>query len=164
MVSHELGHWANNNVIKQIVQDLLRVYLMFIGFSFSFQHTDMPKDFGFDTDESNVLHLLLYFIVLEPILEAFDFQKNALSRSMEFKADRYAVDLGYGKYLKSGLIAAHVNNHSNLNPDWLYALFKFSHPALIERLNEIDKAIIEIAQKEDPKNKAKVLKNSSSYN
>ena len=103
MVSHELGHWANNNVIKQIVQDLLRVYLMFIGFSFSFQHTDMPKDFGFDTDESNVLHLLLYFIVLEPILEAFDFQKNALSRSMEFKADRYAVDLGYGKYLKSGL-------------------------------------------------------------
>ena len=55
MVAHELGHWANNDIIKSIVQDLLRVYLMFIGFSFSFQHTDMPRDFGFGEVDSNII-------------------------------------------------------------------------------------------------------------
>jgi hypothetical protein len=40
-----------------------------------------------------------------------------------------------------------VNNQANLNPDWLYALFKFDHPALIERLNAIDEIIMNIAKK-----------------
>ena len=71
-------------------------------------------------------------------------------RYIEFKADKYSVDLGYGMSLRDGLIAIHVNNQANLNPDWLYALFKFDHPALIERLGAIDKIIMDIAKKENP--------------
>ena len=88
-------------------------------------------------------------MVLEPINEILHFKQVAYTRSIEFAADRYSVDLGYGDSLKSGLVAIHVNNQANLNPDWLYALFNFDHPAMVERLNAIDKRIIEIAMEVD---------------
>lgn len=59
-------------------------------------------------------------------------------RKIEFAADRFSIENGYGAYLYNGLIAIHVNNSANLNPDWLYALLKFSHPALVERLAAIE--------------------------
>jgi len=40
------------------------------------------------------------------------------------------------------LIALHVNNAANLNPDTLYAMLKFNHPALVERLHAIDLYIL----------------------
>jgi STE24 endopeptidase len=67
-------------------------------------------------------------------------------RSIEFAADKYSTDLGYGLSLRDGLVAIHVNNQANLNPDWLYSFFKFDHPPMIERLNAIDKRITQIAE------------------
>lgn len=65
-------------------------------------------------------------------------------RRMEFNADKYSVEKGYGFALRDSLIAIHINNQANLNPDWLYALLKFDHPALIERLQAMDKHITKL--------------------
>lgn len=42
-----------------------------------------------------------------------------------------------GEDLCQGLIKIHVNNASNLNPDFLYACVNFSHPVLVERLRAL---------------------------
>ena len=123
----------------------MTIYIIFFVFGFSFEKTDMDKDFGF-TDPSVYVKLMLFFVLLEPVNEILHIKQVTFVRSIEFAADKYSVDLGYAKSLKSGLVAIHVNNQANLNPDWLYALFKFDHPALVERLNAIDKHIIAIAQ------------------
>ena len=70
---------------------------------------------------------------------------------MEFKADKFSVNMGYGKYLRSALIRIHVQNSSNLNPDWMYAKIKFDHPGLVERLNDIDKFVMEYVKKNSTK-------------
>lgn len=114
-------------------------------FGYTFEKTDMANDFGF-TDKSVFVKLMLFFLIIEPFQQILKITKVAFVRSVEFAADRYAVNLGYGKSLKNGLVAIHVNNQANLNPDWLYALFKFDHPAMVERLNAIDNTIIEIAK------------------
>lgn len=40
--------------------------------------------------------------------------------------------------LCKGLIKIHVKNASNLNPDPLYSIMKFSHPVLVERLKALN--------------------------
>lgn len=70
---------------------------------------------------------------------------------MEFKADQFSVDNGYGPYLRSALIAIHVNNAANLNPDWLYAVIHYDHPALVERLAAIEQHMTAVVQKKTGK-------------
>ena len=43
-----------------------------------------------------------------------------LIRRAEFAADRYSVHKGYAISLKNALIAIHIDNAANLNPDKLY--------------------------------------------
>jgi STE24 endopeptidase len=63
------------------------------------------------------------------------FVVNALTRSFEFQADKYAADLGYE--LGDPLIRIHVENLGNPAPDWLYSMYHASHPPLLERLRAI---------------------------
>ena len=69
----------------------------------------MPNDFGFK-EESVFLSLLLFTTLLEPFMEMIEIQQVAMVRAIEFKADKFSVDLGYGMSLRDGLIAIHVNN------------------------------------------------------
>ena len=85
-------------------------------------------------------------MLLEPLMEILSIQQVAMVRRMEFNADKYSVEKGYGLALRDALIAIHVNNQANLNPDWLYALLKFDHPALIERLQAMDNHIIKLVK------------------
>lgn len=62
---------------------------------------------------------------------------NFNSRANEFAADRYALDLGMGAALGSGLVKISVENLGNMVPDELYSAYHFSHPPLVERLRAL---------------------------
>lgn len=87
----------------------MTIYIIFYVFGYSFEKTDMANDFGF-TDPSVYVKLMLFFLMLEPVNEILSIGRVAFVRSIEFAADKYSVNLGYAKYLKSGLVAIHVNN------------------------------------------------------
>jgi Zn-dependent protease with chaperone function len=71
IVAHELGHWANMDTFKLLAISLTRLYIIFFAFSYSIKYTDMPNDFGF-SEESVFLSLLLFFQLLEPLMEALN--------------------------------------------------------------------------------------------
>ena len=48
ILAHELGHWANMDTIKLTSMNLLRIYVLFFAFGYSFSNTDMPSTFGFN--------------------------------------------------------------------------------------------------------------------
>ena len=88
---------------------------------------------------------MLFTMILDPTISyVLSFFEVWRIRQIEFAADRYSVERGYGLSLRISLIALHVNNASNLNPDKLYAMIKFNHPALVERLQAIDEHILKI--------------------
>jgi STE24 endopeptidase len=79
------------------------------------------------------------------------------SRHNEFQADAFAVKLGKGAALASGLIKISIGNSfllfslvtdltdcfcvenlDNMVPDRLYSLYHYSHPPLVERLRAIE--------------------------
>lgn len=153
IVAHELGHWANMDFVKALTLSLLQIYLSFFAFSFSLNYTNMATDFGFAEQELGVtyasghtrsvfLSLLLFSMVLKPIDYVLEIFSVYMVRRNEFGADTYSVQQGYGPPLRMGLIGVHVNNAANLNPDPVYAMLKFTHPALVERLAAIDRQML----------------------
>lgn len=100
----------------------------------------MAPDFGFNS-ESTFVKLYLFFMLLTPIFYILDIFSILMVRKAEFAADRYSVEKGYGIYLREGLIKLFLKNSGNMNPDWLFALLKYSHPALVERIAAIDEHI-----------------------
>ncbi len=57
---------------------------------------------------------------------------------MEYQADKYSYELGYGDFLIKSLSKVSENNKSNLDPDPLYSIVNYSHPILIERVRAIN--------------------------
>lgn len=62
---------------------------------------------------------------------------NILSRKFEFQADDFAKGLGYPVELARSLIKLQIQNLSNMDADWMYASYHFSHPILSERLRAL---------------------------
>ena len=62
----------------------------------------------------------------------------AVTRQLEFQADRYACRQGYAADLRRALVAISVQNLGDLTPDWLYSLWHHTHPPIVERLAAID--------------------------
>ena len=78
-------------------------------------------------------------MVIEPVLYVLGVLNTWMTRYVEFQADEFSIEMGYGPYLHKGLISLFINNSGNLNPDSVYAMLKYDHPALIERLEAIEK-------------------------
>ena len=64
-----------------------------------------------------------------------------ITRRLEFKADRFAIDQGYGVSLREALILSYERNKDALTPDWIYAFFNYDHPAPIERIKAVEKFV-----------------------
>ncbi|HCC70621.1 MAG TPA: peptidase M48, partial [Bacteroidales bacterium] len=60
---------------------------------------------------------------------------NYLSRRHEQQADKYAANIYNHTYLVSALIKLSVKNLSNLNPHPTYVFVYYSHPPLLQRIN-----------------------------
>jgi len=73
-------------------------------------------------------------------------QQVMMVRYIEFSADKFAVEKGYGDYLRDALISIHIKNKANLNPDKLYAAIHFDHPGLVARLDAIDTHMNQLAK------------------
>merc|ERR1712154_715390 len=93
----------------------------------------MYNAFGFD-EPIIIVGLILAGTLFTPLNAISKFLSNYWTRSMEYQADEFAIKLGHGKGLRSGLLKLGEENKSALNPDWLYATLNFSHPSMVERI------------------------------
>lgn len=72
--------------------------------------------FGFQ-EKSIFIGSALFFSFFEPINSLFQICELLLSRSFEYQADRFAMRLGFGESLRSGLIKLFKQNSTNLMVD-----------------------------------------------
>ncbi len=122
-------------------------FTLFLTFSLLSQTPRLYAAFGFtfaDSDGQGT-HIPV-FIALMLFLQTFwgpvDKLLNVLltcnSRHNEFAADAYAVSLGYGQELMSGLLKISIENLDNFVPDAWYSAYHYSHPPLLERMRAIE--------------------------
>ena len=76
-----------------------------------------------------------YFYILS--LQLLSFCLTVLSRRFEFQADAFARSMGKAAELYSALIKLNKDNLGFPVADWLFSMWHYSHPPLLERLRAL---------------------------
>lgn len=72
--------------------------------------------------------------------QVLSFCLTVLSRRFEFQADAFAKELGKAKDLYSALIKLNKDNLGFPVSDWIFSMWHYSHPPLLERLQALKDA------------------------
>ncbi len=143
VLAHELGHWRHGHLRSRLIESLLIALLScWLGFTL-LRGGWLPGWFG-----SAELSFYAQVILLGWLAGQIGFLWTPLSswwsRRHERQADRFAVNLtGSGRELASGLVKLARENLSSMFPHPLYAAFYFSHPPLVERVQQLEPMVAE---------------------
>lgn len=141
VLAHELGHWKRNHTMKNMVLMQLLTVFQFWLFGLVLHSRHMYEEFGFYNETPTFVGLMLFSCIYSPVSHVLTFVMNLLSRKFEYEADAFAVSLGHGDELKSGLITLHKENKGTMIPDSWYSAYHHSHPPLLQRLDAIDQLL-----------------------
>ncbi len=137
VLAHEAGHWKKKHILKSIALYEAVSLVLFFGCFLLFRTEILPALFHITAGGFFVKTILAGFIgsilafFLSPIV-------SYISRRREMEADRFSVDItGGSSHLQDSLVKLSRDNLSNLYPHPLYVFFYYSHPPLLERLNEL---------------------------
>lgn len=127
ILAHELGHFKNKHVLKQIIFSFT---LTFVGLFILSLLTHQPLFFNTlgVTSITNYNGLILFILIMDIITFPFAPLSSYLSRKNEFEADDFAKNYSSKKDLINGLVKLYRDNASTLTPDSLYVKFYYSHP------------------------------------
>jgi STE24 endopeptidase len=137
VLAHELGHWALNHNVWNMITIQLHMLAFFFIFGQFVNSPDLYTAFGFYDARPTLIGLVLFSFLYGPVEHLFSFLMHVLSRRFEYQADAFALDLGYS--LAEPLTKIHVENLGNMCPDPWYSAYHYSHPTLVERLQAIER-------------------------
>ena len=138
VLGHEFGHWAKWHSIILLFISFTNIFIIFYLLQFFINEIPIFISFGFE-QKSVFIGLYLFFLIYSPVTFFINAIQNYIVRVIEYQADKYSYELGYGDYLKKALIKLSESNKSDLDPDPLYSIINYSHPILVERIRAINK-------------------------
>ncbi|XP_023561978.1 CAAX prenyl protease 1 homolog isoform X3 [Octodon degus] len=138
VLGHELGHWKLGHTVKNIIISQTNSFLCFFLFAVLIGRKELFAAFGFYDSQPTLIGLLIIFqFIFSPYNEVLSFCLTVLSRRFEFQADAFARKLGKAKDLYSALIKLNKDNLGFPVSDWLFSMWHYSHPPLLERLQAL---------------------------
>ncbi|XP_064408138.1 CAAX prenyl protease 1 homolog isoform X2 [Latimeria chalumnae] len=138
VLGHELGHWKLGHTIKNIIISQMNSFLCFFLFAVLIGRKELFSAFGFHDSHPTLIGLMIIFqFIFSPYNEVLSFCLTVLSRQFEFQADAFAKDLGKSADLYSALIKLNKDNLGFPVSDWLFSMWHYSHPPLLERLRAL---------------------------
>ncbi|XP_078094274.1 CAAX prenyl protease 1 homolog [Mustelus asterias] len=138
VLGHELGHWKLGHTVKNIVISQVNSFFCFFLFAVLMDRKELFTAFGFSDIQPTLIGLMIIFqFIFSPYNEVLSFCLTVLSRRFEFQADAFAKDLGKATDLYSALIKLNKDNLGFPVADWLYSMWHYSHPPLLERLRAL---------------------------
>uniref|UniRef100_A0A3P9Q763 CAAX prenyl protease n=1 Tax=Poecilia reticulata TaxID=8081 RepID=A0A3P9Q763_POERE len=138
VLGHELGHWKLGHTVKNIVISQMNSFLCFSLFAVLIGRTELFVAFGFTQSQPTLIGLMIIFqFIFSPYNELLSFCLTVLSRRFEFQADAFARGMGKASELYSALIKLNMDNLGFPVADWLFSMWHYSHPPLLERLRAL---------------------------
>jgi STE24 endopeptidase len=137
--SHELGHGLHKDVLKQQIMNFGNLLLMALVVWLSVRDPELHAAFGFSGLNYGFAYVIagIGLTLTQPVSSM---AMNAYSRFAEFRADRQAVQEGYGDALVTALKKLARENFSHLAPSPVNVVLEYSHPPLSQRIAEVEKA------------------------
>jgi len=139
VLAHELGHYKKHHIWINLSLGIIQSTIFLYAFSLISQSTVFTKVMG-GTDNSSVfyLNIICFVLLINPFETILGILSNAISRKMEYSADRFACNHGLGQYLGTALKKISSLNYSNLTPHPFYVIVNYSHPTLYNRLKSLN--------------------------
>lgn len=138
VLGHELGHWKLGHTVKNIVISQMNSFLCFFLFAVLIGRKELFMAFGFHDTQPTLIGLMIIFqFIFSPYNELLSFCMTVLSRRFEFQADAFARSMGRSSELYSALIKLNKDNLGFPVADWLFSMWHYSHPPLLERLRAL---------------------------
>lgn len=137
IVAHEIGHRQRGHVWKRLAAEGVTNVAVF-GTLFYLVSAGVPETmFGLPANATYAALVVAGWWTY-PITQFSAPLKNWTSRSNEFEADAYAVDvMGDDEPLANALTRLSRENASNPVPHPLYAMFSNKHPPIPERIEHV---------------------------
>lgn len=133
VLGHELGHFKNGDILKNILSSGLMLFIMFALFG------NIPEELFKSLHVRNEAHMVLvFFFLFSPVLSfAMMPLFGLLSRYNEYKADEYGSECESKEALCSALVKLADENKSFPRSHPLTIALYFTHPPLVERLKKL---------------------------
>lgn len=133
VLGHELGHFKNGDILKNI--GIMGV-VMFVFFAiFGNLPEELFLGLGLNLEASSIIAI---FMIFSPILSFFLMPLISLiSRHNEYAADEFGSNLSSKQDLVNALLKLANENKSFPLSHPIYIFFYYSHPPLVERFKEL---------------------------
>jgi len=133
VLGHELGHFKNGDIIKNIGIMGMVMFVFFAIFG------NLPEEFFLQLHLNNEPYaIILVFMMFSPILSFFLMPLISLiSRHNEYAADEFGSNLSSKTDLVNALLKLANENKSFPLSHPMYIFFYYSHPPLVERLKQL---------------------------
>ena len=136
--AHELGHGVHKDVLKSQNLSIGNLFIMSLVMWLSVKLVGIHTAFGFGMLNYGFAYIIAGAIlsIISPLEEM---GINAYMRRCEYRADRMAVEEGYGDQLISGLKKLNTEGFGHLSPSKVQVVLEYNHPPLSERIVAIEK-------------------------
>lgn len=137
--AHELGHGLHKDVLKHQVFTVFQLFILTFVMWLAIKLEGIHLAFGFTEMNYGFAYCILSVCmgILSPLLAMV---LNAYSCFCEYRADRMAVQEGYGKDLVTGLKKLNADSFGHPAPSKAQVVLEYNHPPLSERIAAIEKA------------------------
>lgn len=139
--AHEMGHNKHKDTIKLLGINVVNVLMIAVSLWAVVSLPEIYKDFGFDGVNYGFAFVLAGTVCMAFISPFIGLFASSLSRKLEYAADKFAADNGYGEALISGLKKLAKNSFSCLTPHPVVVALTYSHPTISQRVEYLEKCM-----------------------
>ena len=136
VIAHEIGHYKKNHIIFNLMFSIIQTGIMLYILSLLIYMPIFSEALNIENHSFHIA-LVTFSILYTPISEISSIIFNLFSRKFEYEADEYADKSFDGKYLIQALKVLTKDSLSNLTPHPKYVWWHYSHPTLLERINQL---------------------------
>ena len=138
VLAHEIGHYKHKHTIMGLIISILQTGLMLFLLSLFISQPELSSALGVDIPSFHI-GLIAFGILYSPISMIIGLFMNVISRKNEYQADNFAKKYHNAEDLIESLKKLSVKSLSNLTPHPAYVFFHYSHPTLLQRIENLKK-------------------------
>jgi len=137
VLAHEMGHYKKKHILWGMILGILQTGLMLYLLSLFISYQGLFD--AFYMEHTSVYGGLIFFAMLYSPLDFFiSMIMQVVSRKNETAADRFAVETtGDPRAMADALKKLSAHNLTNLTPHPFYVFLNYSHPPVLERINDL---------------------------
>lgn len=145
VMAHEMGHYAHKDIYKDLTIDFVISFFVYWFIAKLMKNIIQKNGEILNIKRIEAIHSLpLYLLISSILFFAISPLYTAISRHQEIKADNYAIELveeeGAGISTFQALAKSNLNE---ANPPLIVKWFRYSHPPLVDRINNLENEIRE---------------------